>query len=422
MFDLDLAISIVEAENPSRVVLQFQDAYLEESILIYDFLQSHFRNFGIEFYINADSTWGSAADDISAKHVNGQIILFFGRDMSISHAAVYFIPYSVKVATNDAWVVIKSFLSERENFTIVFYESSYLWLAMKVQFYLDNGKLVHSQLVRENVKCANFQTDKSDEIIGGFCIEKSVLKMNEQNSQILYIGSDSCQLTSICGRFPSHIIAHFDPLEMRIKEVPSRHRLLAERYGRISKVEEANVVGILIHSMSMDAEDTKLLIENIENMICEAGKQFYTFVIGRIDESKLENFPEIDIFCLVSAVSTEILKDKSKWRRPIITPFELQVGLGQRDWESLIRGDFDLKIIPAAAEVASADINVNNDQVERSLIQANERMLSVIEGKGSTYFEERSFRGLQPAVAAVDLNMEIVRGQFGTAISYVHNS
>lgn len=82
----------------------------------------------------------------------------------------------------------------------------------------------------------------------------------------------------------------------------------------------------------------------------------------------------------------------------------------------------DLKIIPAAAEVASADINVNNDQVERSLIQANERMLSVIEGKGSTYFEERSFRGLQPAVAAVDLNMEIVRGQFGTAISYVHNS
>lgn len=80
-----------------------------------------------------------------------------------------------------------------------------------------------------------------------------------------------------------------------------------------------------------------------------------------------------------------------------------------------------MKINPAT-EVATAETNVTNNLAELSLIQANERMLSVIEGKGSTYFGERSFRGLQPAVAAVDLNMDIVRGQFGTATSYVHNS
>lgn len=137
----------------------------------------------------------------------------------------------------------------------------------------------------------------------------------------------------------------------------------------------------------------------------------------------------------------------SKWRRPLVTPFELQVGLGLRPWESLIRADFGMfllvmytKIIlqflsttlvfHAYLDILGDDALENNvrtsepandheeESHETSMIKANQRMLSVIEGKGSQFFADRSYKGLQPLTEKP--NMEIIGGQYGTATSYVH--
>lgn len=64
--------------------------------------------------------------------------------------------------------------------------------------------------------------------------------------------------------------------------------------------------------------------------------------------------------------------------------------------------------------------SIDHDIINLSLIQANQRMLAVIEGKGSSYFLERSYQGLQPS--ATNGNMDIVPGQFGIATNYVHST
>lgn len=61
-----------------------------------------------------------------------------------------------------------------------------------------------------------------------------------------------------------------------------------------------------------------------------------------------------------------------------------------------------------------------HDQAEDSedfaLTKAEQRAVAVINGKGSEYFSERSYKGLIPKEE--NLVMDIVKGHFGTASSY----
>ena len=54
--------------------------------------------------------------------------------------------------------------------------------------------------------------------------------------------------------------------------------------------------------------------------------------MGRLNEAKLCNFPEIDIFCLISNDDVALIKPKT-FHKPVITPWELEVGLGAREWD-----------------------------------------------------------------------------------------
>lgn len=295
MFDIDFALQVLEKERPSRVVLQFQDSFLSESISVFQVLREKYSRKEAEFYINADSTWGSSADDISSKHVDGDIILMFGKDATIRNSLVYFIPFSLKIPVNDAIADLRDTFEKPLHRVHIFYESTYYWLALKVFFAFGKSSLAVSQLVRNR---NDFSGSADDEVVGGFYVDRD-LDLDKDDCGILYIGSTSSQLTSISGRFPDHRFYHYDPSSRSSKELPFRSRLLAERYGRISRVESSEIIGIIIHSMSMEANETKRIIDAVEAMITLAGKQFYTFAIGRIDESKLENFPEVSVLILV---------------------------------------------------------------------------------------------------------------------------
>lgn len=295
MFDIDFALQVLEKVRPTRVVLQFQDSFLSESVSVFQILREKYSKKEAEFYINADSTWGSSADDISSKHVDGDIILMFGKDATIRNSLVYFIPFSLKVPVDDAIADLRDTFEKSFRRVHIFYESTYFWLALKVFFAFGKSSLAVSQLVRNR---NDFSCSTDDEVVGGFHVDRE-LDLDKENCGMLYIGSTNSQLTYISGRFPDHHFFHYDPSKRSSNELPPRNRLLAERYGRISRVEASEIIGIIIHSMSMEANETKRIIDAVEEMIKMAGKQFYTFAIGRIDESKLENFPEVSLLILL---------------------------------------------------------------------------------------------------------------------------
>lgn len=70
-------------------------------------------------------------------------------------------------------------------------------------------------------------------------------------------------------------------------------------------------------------------------------------------------------------------------------------------------------IYEGAAAVA---LNQTEDSEDFALTKAEQRAVAVINGKGSEYFSERSYKGLIPKED--NLAMDIVKGHFGTASSY----
>jgi len=64
----------------------------------------------------------------------------------------------------------------------------------------------------------------------------------------------------------------------------------------------------------------------------DSGRACYTFVVGKINIAKLANFAEVECFVLVSCGETSVLADEREFHIPIITPVELEIALGEKEW------------------------------------------------------------------------------------------
>lgn len=77
--------------------------------------------------------------------------------------------------------------------------------------------------------------------------------------------------------------------------------------------------------------------------------RFYTVAVGKLNPSKLANFPEIDVFVIVSCPENSLL-DSRDFYRPVITPFELELALNvERTWTGEYSTDFRQLMQPGNA-------------------------------------------------------------------------
>ena len=100
-----------------------------------------------------------------------------------------------------------------------------------------------------------------------------------------------------------------------------------ERYGGVSRVRDAAIIGIIVGSMGLTSELTTATVNRLRRMIQAARKHSYVLVMGRLNEAKLCNFPEIDVFCLITNEDVALIPAKT-YHVPVITPYELELGLG----------------------------------------------------------------------------------------------
>lgn len=103
----------------------------------------------------------------------------------------------------------------------------------------------------------------------------------------------------------------------------------------------ANIIGILVGTLSQDR--FRSVVSSVRQKIEESGRISYTFVVGKINVAKLANFAEVECFVLVACGETSVLKDERDYHLPIITPTELEIALGEKDWDGAgsCNTDFD---------------------------------------------------------------------------------
>ena len=107
-------------------------------------------------------------------------------------------------------------------------------------------------------------------------------------------------------------------------------RYLNRRFYLTQKAKMANIIGILVGTLSQDRFRT--VVASVRQKIEESGRTSYTFVVGKINVAKLANFAEVECFVLVACGETSVLSDERDFHLPVITPTELEIALGEKEW------------------------------------------------------------------------------------------
>ena len=102
-------------------------------------------------------------------------------------------------------------------------------------------------------------------LVGGLIISEKLIEdnVNDDNTIFCYIGDKNEQLSAIYMRLGDRNIISYSPKSMSIS-IKKGHELreFNERYGGVSKVKDAKIIGIIIGSMGLTEDLTRRYNDN----------------------------------------------------------------------------------------------------------------------------------------------------------------
>ena len=122
-----------------------------------------------------------------------------------------------------------------------------------------------------------------------------------------------------------------DPYLNQVRNIDEfTDRILRIRFARITRASEAVKFGILISSKA--GQSRWELAKTLKKMITKAGREAYLILLDEINPPSLMPFMDLDAF-VVTACPRIAIDDSKMYEKPLLTPQELEIVLGMRDWE-----------------------------------------------------------------------------------------
>ena len=148
----------------------------------------------------------------------------------------------------------------------------------------------------------------------------------------LFIGSGNFHPIGLILSVDKPVVA-VDPYINEIKKqelIEFKDKILKQRISVIANLKDANVFGILLGIKKGQQRLDQSY--KIMNMIKSSDKKAYFIAMDNFSSYPLENFRDID--CFVSTSCPRIaIDDIHIYKKSIITPIELEILLGMRDWD-----------------------------------------------------------------------------------------
>lgn len=315
-FNIDKIVNLIVMHKFKRVVLQFPDEYLACSIEVYNTISFKLNEYSVDVFITADSSYGSSVDDISALHVNSDCLVYFGGDITyIENIPVIISPPVIEFDISLYRNIISEYIKGDESLRDA---NNTLLIVDPIYFHCLNNLFETLKCIIPNIHCgiippsANLDTWSTDifaksdandlENLASMLVSKALLEDMGIHvapplspSRILYIGHKASSLTSLLVRLPSCDVLSFDPKTDRTvrRHAASKRREMSERFACVTSVQNSRVVGLVVGSMGVTGSLVRSLMADLQALIHATGRKSYCFVMGRLNDSKICNFPEV---------------------------------------------------------------------------------------------------------------------------------
>jgi 2-(3-amino-3-carboxypropyl)histidine synthase len=193
-------------------------------------------------------------------------------------------------------------------------------------------KILHQHGLEPLITEGDERIDSKGQILG--CNFSAGSNLAEQVDSFLFIGSGTFHPVGLLMSTKKPVIAA-DPYTNMVKKQEiedMKNNMLRQRYGAILACRNARRFGILI-GLKRGQQRLKHAYE-IQQMLNAAGKLSLLITQDQFSPISLQGF---DLDCYVSTACPRIaIDDYLQYKKPIITPLELEIALGRREWETYV--------------------------------------------------------------------------------------
>ncbi len=146
----------------------------------------------------------------------------------------------------------------------------------------------------------------------------------------LFVGSGNFHALGIT-LFTEKPVFIADPYMNEVRTIDDfRDRILRIRFAKITKAADAQKFGIIVSSKR--GQFRLDLAKSLKNMINKEKKEAFIIMLDNISPDLLLPYMDLDAF-VITACPRVAIDDANMYKKPLLTPKELEIVLNKRKWE-----------------------------------------------------------------------------------------
>jgi len=324
IIELEKTIETIKRNNYKTIALQIPEGLKSSTLKIVDTIEKETK---CEIIIIADPCFGAC--DIANNELKNIGVEFV---IQIGHTPI------PKLSDDLIPTAFINALSSINISKVI--EKSLFYLEGKRIGVVTTAQHIHTiEKVKSILKKQNFLSIISDgdkriykkgQILG--CNFSSGLKIADKVDSFLFIGSGNFHPVGLLLSSKKPVIAA-DPYSNTIKKqelIDLKDKILRQRYSAIVNSKNAKNFGILIGIKR--GQQRMEMVHKIKDTLELLNKKSFYIAMDNFSSMQLQSFRDID--CFVSTSCPRIaIDDYLQYKKPIITPLELEIVLNKRKWE-----------------------------------------------------------------------------------------
>lgn len=314
--DLEKVCKKINSRNARTVGLQFPEGLKMQAVQVAKIIE---ENTDAEVIISGDPCFGACDTSDSKMKGHVDLIVHYGHTpLPLKYdVPVYFVEAYSNVNMKPILEESLEMLEDYSKIALVTTTQHLNRLNEIKDFLEDNGK---------EVVLGSSKSTRKGQVLG--CNFSSIKNLDAEI--YLFIGSGNFHPLGI-HLFTKQKVLAIDPYNNDIREMEEyADRILRIRFARITKAREARKWGIIVSSK--EGQYRMNLAKEIKKQLQEEGHEAYIIMVDNVSPDILLPYMELDAF-VVTACPRIAIDDSQMYKKPLLTPQELEIVLNKREWD-----------------------------------------------------------------------------------------
>lgn len=317
--EIDKILKIVVEQGYRRVALQLPEGLKDRATELAERITS---DTGSEALIFADPCYGACdLADKTAVELGCDALFHFGHSKVLSNFKLPVHYIEVKLRRDPLLLLSKNLdkLPRR------------IGLISTVQ-HIHELDSVKSYLEKEGLKVlignAGGRAAHRGQVLG--CSFEVAKKIARDVEGFLYIGTGDFHPLGVALSTGKRIFA-LDVERGELRDMEDlKEKILRKRFGGIARSKDAESFGIIVGEKA--GQRRMELARRIKRLIEKHGRRAYFIALREVSSEVLIPYRDIDVFVNTACPRISI-DDAERYKKPLLTPVELEIVLEERDWE-----------------------------------------------------------------------------------------